>query len=202
MSTEPQSTHEATKCHIQILDAKYEKANLRAIVDNDCNKHLSALDKASLLELLQKFKELFDGTLCDWDCDPVLLKLKEGATSDHGRPFPIPTKHLDTTKKEIRKLCDLGVLKWQVDSEWTSPTFFIPKNDNTVCVFTDLREVNKRIVRKPFPIPKISTVLQELEGCTYATALGLYMGYYTIRLDPDASKICTIILPWGKYSYL
>ena len=27
------------------------------------------------------------------------------------------------------------------------------------------------------------------------------MGYYTIRLDPDASKICTIILPWGKYSY-
>ena len=28
------------------------------------------------------------------------------------------------------------------------------------------------------------------------------MGYYTIRLDPDASKICTIIFPWGKYSYL
>jgi hypothetical protein len=22
-----------------------------------------------------------------------------------------------------------------------------------------------------------------------------------IRLDPDASKICTIIFPWGKYSY-
>jgi hypothetical protein len=27
------------------------------------------------------------------------------------------------------------------------------------------------------------------------------MGYYTIRLDPDASKICTIIFSWGKYSY-
>jgi hypothetical protein len=27
------------------------------------------------------------------------------------------------------------------------------------------------------------------------------MGYYTIRLDSDASKICTIIFPWGKYSY-
>ena len=32
--------------------------------------------------------------------------------------------------------------------------------------------------------------------------LDLNMGYYTIRLDPDASKICTIIFPWGKYSYL
>jgi hypothetical protein len=27
------------------------------------------------------------------------------------------------------------------------------------------------------------------------------MGYYTIRLDPIASEMCTIILPWGKYSY-
>jgi hypothetical protein len=27
------------------------------------------------------------------------------------------------------------------------------------------------------------------------------MGYYTIRLDPDASRICTVIFPWGKYSY-
>jgi hypothetical protein len=52
-----------------------------------------------------------------------------------------------------------------------------------------------------FPIPKISTVLQELEGFTFATTLDLNMGYYTIRLDPDASRICTIIFPWGKYSY-
>ncbi len=44
-------------------------------------------------------------------------------------------------------------------------------------------------------------VLQELEGFTFVTALDLNMGYYTIRLDPDASEICTIIFPWGKYSY-
>ncbi len=46
-----------------------------------------------------------------------------------------------------------------------------------------------------------STILQELEGFTYATALNLNMGYYTIRLDPMVSKMCTIIFPWGKYSY-
>ena len=67
---------------------------------------------------------------------------------------------------------------------------------------SDLREINKRIVRKLFPMPKISTVLQDLEGFTHATALDLNMGYYMRRLDPDASKICTIILPLGKYSYL
>jgi hypothetical protein len=28
------------------------------------------------------------------------------------------------------------------------------------------------------------------------------MGYYTIRFDPRAVEMFTIILPWGKYSYL
>ncbi len=28
------------------------------------------------------------------------------------------------------------------------------------------------------------------------------MGYYTIRLDPKAVEMFTIIFPWGKYSYL
>ncbi len=54
-------------------------------------------------------------------------------------------------------------------------------------MMSDFREVNKRLVRKPFPIPKISTVLQELEGFTFATSLDLNMGYYNISLDPDAS---------------
>ena len=60
---------------------------------------------------------------------------------------------------------------------------------------------NKCIIRKPYPILKISTTLQELEGFTYATALDLNMGYYTIRLDAEASEMCTIIFPRGKYSY-
>ncbi len=81
------------------------------------------------------------------------------------------------------------------------PSFIIPKKDRTVHFLSDFWEVNKRLVRKPFPIPKISTVLQEIEGLTFATALDLNMGYYTIRLDLDAFKICTIIFPWGKYSY-
>jgi hypothetical protein len=79
--------------------------------------------------------------------------------------------------------------------------FLIPKKDKTVCFSRDFWEINKRLIRTPFPIPPKSTVLQEIEGFSFATALDLNMGYCTIRLDPDASKICTIIFPWGKYSY-
>jgi hypothetical protein len=65
----------------------------------------------------------------------------------------------------------------------------VPKKDHTVPTISDFREPNKKIVRKPYPIPKISTTLQELEGFTYAIPLDLNMGYYTIRLDPAAAKM-------------
>jgi hypothetical protein len=43
--------------------------------------------------------------------------------------------------------------------------------------------------------------LQELEGFIHANILDLNMGYYTIRLDPTAAEVCTIVFPWGEYSY-
>ena len=32
-------------------------------------------------------------------------------------------------------------------------------------------------------------------------SLDLNMGYYTIQLSPEASRLCTIIFPFGKYQY-
>ncbi len=98
--------------------------------------------------------------------------------------------------KEIEQLCNIGVLEWQPSPRWASLTFIIPKKDSTVRTISYFRELNRRIVRKLYPIPKISMILQVLEGFTYATALDLSMGYYTIRLDPTASEMCTIIFPW------
>lgn len=28
------------------------------------------------------------------------------------------------------------------------------------------------------------------------------MGYYTIKLDADARKVCTVVTTWAKYEYL
>ena len=197
---EPPVTAAATERAVKILDAKYEKADLPRVVQENC-QHLTRDQRNVLLKLLLNYEELFDGTLGDWDTDPVDFELKPGAKPYHGKAFPVPHIHKETLKKEVDRLVELGVLVKQPNSEWGCPTFIIPKKNRTVRFVSDFREVNKRIKRSPFPIPKITTVLQELEGFRYATALDLNMGYYTIRLTPGASKICTIVLPWGKYSY-
>ena len=50
-------------------------------------------------------------------------------------------------------------------------------------------------------MPKINEILLELEGFRYAMLLDLNMGYYHIQLSENASNLCTIIIPQGKYWY-
>ncbi len=112
---EPISTHSKTKRVVEILDAKYEKADLPAIIRENCF-HLTAYNREMLLSVLLKFESLFDGTLGDWELPPVSFELKEGIKPYHGRPNPIPHKHKAVLMKEIKRLCNIGVLEWQPSS--------------------------------------------------------------------------------------
>jgi hypothetical protein len=97
---------------VKILDAKYEKADLPAIIRENCS-HLIASDREKLLSVLLKLKPLFDGTLGDWKLPTLSVELKEGMKPYHGRPNPIPHKHKAVLMKEIKRLCNMGVLEWQ-----------------------------------------------------------------------------------------
>lgn len=182
-----------------ILDAKYEPADLDEVVAK--STHLSILEQGQLKDLLTKYSSLFDGTLGKWKGDPLDIELKKDAEPYHARAFPIPKVHTETLKHEVDRLVALGVLKKVNRSEWAAPTFIIPKKDGTVRFITDFRELNKRIRRLPYPIPKIQDLLLKLEGFRYATSLDLNMGYYHIELTPFAKRMCTIVLPFGKYEY-
>ena len=129
--SEPLSTQDDLKRVTRILDSTYEKANLEEVVKDNC-AHLSDDQRHKLLELLETYEELFDGTLGDFQTEPVSFELKEGAKPWHGRAYPVPHIHLQTLKKEVERLCKIGVLEWQPASEWASPTFIIAKKQGTV----------------------------------------------------------------------
>lgn len=98
----------------------------------------------------------------------------------------IPQAFLATTRKEIDRLESIGVLKRNYESAWAAPTFIQPKKTGDVRIRTDFRKLNEALRWKPFPLPKISDILQRLEG--FATAIDLSMGYYHSfgRREPKA----------------
>lgn len=165
------------------------------------NKHLKRDEKKSLLKLLKKHEKMFDGTLGKWTGDPYKIHLKSDAQPYAARPYPIPQIHKAALDKEIARLCELGVLRKVNRSEWTAPSFIIPKKDGSIRFISDFRELNIRIKRYPYPIPKIQDLLLKLEGFKWATTLDLNMGYYHIEIDLASKALCTIVLPSGKYEY-
>ena len=136
-----------------ILDAKYQKADLRSSV-NDM-EHLASDEQQQLLELLQKYEGLFDGTLGKWTGTPYKIKTKEAVEPHHAKPYPVPHIRELTLKAELDRLVKVGILNKVNRSEWAAPTFIIPKKDGTVKFISDFRELNKRIRRTPYPILKI-----------------------------------------------
>jgi hypothetical protein len=189
---EPQHVHASNKHQTCILDANYKAADLKEIIK--CISTIDDIEKHNCLNLLRKYEHLCDGTLWNFETSDVKLNLKEDAKPYRAKAFPVPTTNHDTLKYEIERLVKLGVLIRCSDSEWAAPTFIIPKKNGTVRFISDFRKMNEMLKRKPYPIPKIAQMLQELEELDYATSLDLNMGYYTIKLDYDAQK-CALLLP-------
>jgi hypothetical protein len=144
--------------------------------------------------------------------EPISLQLVDpNCKPIHARAYTVPrsVEQQLQQSKEIVRLVDIGVLEEETDysSEWASsfPSFAIPKKNgaSTIRVVTDFRKLNLLLKHPshPFPIPKIGDMIRAVEGFTFASALDLNMGYYHIKLDADAQKLCTIIFPWGKYKY-
>ena len=197
---ESESVKDSMSRLTRILDANYDTPDLEVEVAK--MTHLTAIQRTLLLALLKKNEDLFDGELGDWVGDPVEIPLKEGSQPYHARAFPIPNIHEQTFKKDLDRLVSIGVLRKVNRSEWAAPAFIIPKKDGRVRFISDFRKLNSQIKRTPYPLPHIKDMLLKVSNFTHATALDLVMGYYNIKLSNDASKLCTIITPFGKYEYL
>jgi hypothetical protein len=187
----------------QILDSSYKEYDASDLAKQQ--KHLTLEQQNQLQTLFEKYHDSFSGKLGTWPGEKVEVELLPNATPYHCvKPIRIPHIHYDTLKKEVYRLVEIGVLE-EVDGEragpWCAPSFIIPKKDGRVRFITDFRELNRRIRRKPWPMPHITDLLQDIGPYTYVTALDLSMGFYHFELSDETSEMATFMLPFGLFKY-
>jgi hypothetical protein len=115
MSTnEPQTLRDEYSQATKVLDAEYKPASLDDVIKTCKNLHVE--EQHQLKELLQKYEHLFDGTLGEFNMEPIsfqLMDLNCKPIHVHVRAYTVPrsVEQQLQQSKEIVRLVDIGVLK-------------------------------------------------------------------------------------------
>ena len=103
----------------------------------------------------------------------VHIELLADAVAKHLQPYAVPRVHLEAFRKELLRLCKLNVLEPIGESKWAQPSFIMSKKDGTVLWISNLRDRNKLIKQKVYPLPIIADILSRCTGYKLFTKLDI-----------------------------
>ena len=184
---------------VLIKDRKYQAVSPEEVVRQ--LDHLTVDQRQKLKTTFEKYKRVFDGTLGKHPTAKIDIELIPGAKPIYQSPYPVSFKRKALFQRELNNMIADGVFTRIGESEWGFPSFIIPKKDGRVRWLSDFRKLNKLIVRKPFPLPKIQDILQQRGKYTYFTKIDLSMMFYCFELSERSKRICVISTEENNYSY-
>lgn len=83
---------------------------------------------------------------------------------------------------------------------YVSPLVLVPKGQNNFRIVVDYREVNKAIIREPYPMPtleKIWTEIPSASGSLHFSKIDLKDAYFHIELHKDVRHFTTFMTSNG-----
>ena len=76
-------------------------------------------------------------------------------------------------------------------NEWVSNPVIVPKDDGSIRITVDYRNVNKSLVNSHNPIPRIDDLQASMNGCQYFSKLDLKQAFFQLPISEDSKKFTT-----------
>jgi len=122
-------------------------------------EHLTEQQRKELASVLCKHTKLFNGTVGCYPKHDFHISLKPDAVPYHcDHTYSMPTSIRQVFKDELEKQVQASILAPVYESEWGMPVMVIPKKDGAIRIVDDFRELNKWVVRKCYPLPRIQDI--------------------------------------------
>ncbi|BBN68081.1 transposable element gene, partial [Prunus dulcis] len=87
-------------------------------------------------------------------------------------------------------------------TEWHQQMLFVKKNDGTMRLCIDYRQLNKVMVRNRYPLPRIDDLFDQLKGAKVFSKIDLRSGYHQLRIKEEDVPKTTFRTRYGHYEFL
>jgi len=115
-------------------------------------------------------------------------------------PYRMSASELGKLKKQLEELLEKQFI-WQSVSLWGAPVLLVKKNDGSMRLCMDYRQVNKVTIKNRYPLPRIDDLMDQLVGAEVFSKIYLRSGYHQIRVKAEDVSKTAFRTRYGHYEY-
>ena len=115
-------------------------------------------------------------------------------------PYRMAPTELKELKVQLQDLLDKGFIRPSVSS-WGAPVLFVKKKDGLMRLYIDYRELNKRTIKKKYPLPIIEDLFDQLKEATVFSKIDLRSGYHQIKINEKDVPKTTFRTRYSHYEF-
>ena len=103
-------------------------------------------------------------------------------------PHRMAPVELQELRVQLHELLDKGFIRPST-SPWGAPVLFTKKEDKTLRLCIDYRQLNRVTIKNRYPLPRIDDLFDQLRGAQVYYKIDLRTGYHQLRVrDTDILK--------------
>ena len=125
--------------------------------------------KEESIPIVSEYPEVFPEDLSGLPPDIVIefrIDLIPGAAPVAKAPYRLAPFELKELVAQLKDLTDKGFIR-PTTSPWGAPVLFVKKNDGSMRMCIDYRELNKLTIKNKYPFPRIDDLFDQLVGASY-----------------------------------
>ena len=112
----------------------------------------------------------------------------------------IPPNQLAEVKQHLQDLLDKGVIS-PSQSNYASPIVLVWKKNGALRMCVDYRQLNTKVKRDLYPLPRIDESLDVLGGAKYFSYMNLASAYNQVEVHPADRHKTAFTTPLGLFEY-
>ncbi|KAH0680945.1 hypothetical protein KY285_022559 [Solanum tuberosum] len=134
-------------------------------------------------EFIEVFPNDFPRMPPDRDID-FCINLDPGTRPISIPPYRMALAELRDLKAQIQELLDKGFIR-PSSSPLCVPVLFVKKNDGSMRMCIDYRQLNRVTIRNKYPLPLIEDLFDQLQGASVLSKIDLRSGYHQLKIRPE-----------------